>query len=208
MGFLKKGLLEKCGGELQHIISDAATMQIIRWTTGGFGMACHNYDGDMLTDQVSQVHRSPGFISSSLVGKNDEGQYIKEFEASHGTVADLYHAHLRGEETSMNPLGMVVALLDAVNHAAELDPTHKAQVTKWTAACREAMYKAFREGNGTRDMAGPGGKTTEGFVDAVRQNLDELMAKDGAVVPWVEDEKMAESAKTKPKQVARKGTID
>jgi hypothetical protein len=26
-------------------------------------------------------------------------RYIKEFEASHGTVADLWHAHLRGEET-------------------------------------------------------------------------------------------------------------
>lgn len=45
--FLEKGLLEKCGGELQHLISDAATMQLIRWTDGGFGMAAHNYDGDM-----------------------------------------------------------------------------------------------------------------------------------------------------------------
>lgn len=25
-------------GNLQHLISDAATMQIIRWTKGGFGM--------------------------------------------------------------------------------------------------------------------------------------------------------------------------
>lgn len=43
--FLEAGLLERCGGELQHLISDAATMQIIRWTGGGFGMAAHNYDG-------------------------------------------------------------------------------------------------------------------------------------------------------------------
>jgi isocitrate dehydrogenase len=53
--FLKAGLLEPCGGELQHLISDAATMQIVRWTDGGFGMAAHNYDGDMLTDQIAQV---------------------------------------------------------------------------------------------------------------------------------------------------------
>jgi isocitrate dehydrogenase len=45
--FKKKGLLDKCGGELTHLISDAATMQLIRWTDGGFGMAAHNYDGDM-----------------------------------------------------------------------------------------------------------------------------------------------------------------
>ena len=80
-------------GKLQHLISDAATMQIIRWTKGGFGMAAHNYDGDMLTDEVAQVHRSPGFITSNLVGKRADGTMIKEFEASHGTVADLWEAH-------------------------------------------------------------------------------------------------------------------
>ena len=63
--FLEKGLLDNTGGELQHLISDAATMQIIRWTRGGFGMSAHNYDGDMLTDEVAQVHRSPGFITST-----------------------------------------------------------------------------------------------------------------------------------------------
>ena len=45
---------------------------------------------------------------------------IKEFEASHGTVTDLYEAHLRGEETSMNPLGMVEALIGAMQHASVL----------------------------------------------------------------------------------------
>ena len=53
------------------------------------------------------MHRSPGFITSNLIGKKDDGTLIKEFEASHGTVADLWAAHRRGEETSMNPLGMV-----------------------------------------------------------------------------------------------------
>ena len=48
-----------------------------------------------------------GFITSSLLGKTDADIVIKEFEASHGTVSDLWHAHNRGEETSMNPLGMV-----------------------------------------------------------------------------------------------------
>merc|ERR1719401_1794873 len=145
--FLEAGLLKGCGGELQHLISDAATMQIIRWTDGGFGMACHNYDGDMLTDEVAQVHRSPGFITSNLTGKREDGVMIKEFEASHGTVADLWHAHLRGEETSMNPLGMAVALLGAMEHAASLEPGPDAERTvKFVGACREAMYKAFRDG--------------------------------------------------------------
>lgn len=86
--YVKAGLMSQ-GEELQHLISDAATMQIIRWTDGGFGMAAHNYDGDMLTDEVSQVHRSPGFITSNLIGKTADGTKIMEFEASHGTVSQL-----------------------------------------------------------------------------------------------------------------------
>merc|ERR1719293_89173 len=146
--FKAAGLLDKMGGDLQHLISDAATMQIIRWTNGGFGMACHNYDGDMLTDEVAQVHRSPGFITSNLIGKSHDGTLIKEFEASHGTVADLWHAHQRGEETSMNPLGMVVALLGAMDHAAALKPANKEDILRFTGHCREAMYAAFRDGRG------------------------------------------------------------
>jgi len=174
--FLAAGLLASTGNDLQHLISDAATMQIIRWTGGGFGMACHNYDGDMLTDEVAQVHRSPGFITSNLIGKSADGTLIKEFEASHGTVADLYHAHLRGEETSMNPLGMVVALLGAMEHAATLQPASKAEVFRWTGHCKEAMYAAFREGRGTRDLCGPEGLTTEQFVDTVAADLTSRMA--------------------------------
>jgi isocitrate dehydrogenase len=42
--------------------------------------------------------------------------HLTEFEASHGTVADLWAAHQDGKETSMNPLGMVEALLGAMLH--------------------------------------------------------------------------------------------
>jgi isocitrate dehydrogenase len=165
------GLLDTCGGELTHLISDAATMQIIRWTGGGFGMAAHNYDGDMLTDEVAQVHRSPGFITSNLIGKADDGSMIKEYEASHGTVADLWEAHLRGEETSFNPLGMVEALLGAMNHSADLtaekDGTDAAPVHEFTDNLRQAMHRCMVAGQGTKDLCGAEGLSTEGFVDAV-----------------------------------------
>jgi isocitrate dehydrogenase len=66
--FLEKGLLDRCGGDLSHLISDAATMQLIRWTDGGFGMAAHNYDGDMRTFRciifVSSL-RLPKFVENS-----------------------------------------------------------------------------------------------------------------------------------------------
>lgn len=181
--YISSGLIPD--GKLQHLISDAATMQIIRWTKGGFGMAAHNYDGDMLTDEIAQVHRSPGFITSNLIGKREDGVMIKEFEASHGTVADLWAAHLRGEETSMNPLGMIEALLGAMNHSADLvaqgSNSAEAQdqakeVHRYTQTLRTALHNTFRYGQGTRDMAGPSGSTTEKFIDKVSWRLGRYMA--------------------------------
>ena len=184
---MQEGLLEKSGGKLQHLISDAATMQLIRWTDGGFGMAAHNYDGDMLTDQIAQVHRSPGFITSNLVGKNDDGSLIKEFEASHGTVSDLWHDHLAGKETSMNPLGLVEAMIGAMKHAAHLqlqsnpnDVETKQNydyVMEFTDTLRLSMHNTFRYGQGTRDMSGPDGFTTEQFIDKVAWRLERYLSK-------------------------------
>uniref|UniRef100_A0A7S4QKD9 EF-hand domain-containing protein n=1 Tax=Alexandrium monilatum TaxID=311494 RepID=A0A7S4QKD9_9DINO len=201
--FIAAGLLK--GGELRHLISDAATMQIIRWTDGGFGMACHNYDGDMLTDEVAQVHRSPGFISSVLTGKREDGALIKEYEASHGTVADLWHAHLRGEETSMNPLGLVVALLGAMRHAAVLVPEAQEQVNHFTDCCRAAMDQAFIDGRGTRDMAGPSGLTTEQFVDSVAEDLSQRLTGAKPVAPVVED---PDHGKRVPRQYRRNFSVE
>ena len=183
--FLKAGLLDRSGGDLTHLISDAATMQLIRWTDGGFGMAAHNYDGDMLTDQIAQVHRSPGFITSNLVGVSDDGSLIKEFEASHGTVTDLWLDHLAGKETSLNPLGLVEALLGAMTHAAQLEldsnpgDNQAKQMHEFTNnfvdTLRMALHNTFRYGQGTRDMAGPTGFTTEDFIDKVSWRLNRYL---------------------------------
>lgn len=176
--------MERSGGDLQHLISDAATMQLIRWTDGGFGMAAHNYDGDMLTDQIAQVHRSPGFITSNLVGRSEDGSLIKEFEASHGTVSDLWHDHLAGKETSLNPLGLVEAMIGAMQHAATLDaekePSEekeevKAKVFHYTETLRTAMHNTFRYGQGTRDMSGPSGFTTEDYIAKVAWRLERYL---------------------------------
>jgi len=171
--YLDAGLLDGCGGELQHLISDAATMQIIRWTGGGFGMAAHNYDGDMLTDEVAQVHRSPGFITSNLIGRRDDGVMIKEYEASHGTVADMWEAHLRGEETSLNPLGMVEALVGAMVHAESLDPPAGGlrPISDFAIRMRQILHKTMVDGQGTQDLCGPEGLTTEQFVEVVAKRM-------------------------------------
>ena len=191
--FLKAGLMDRSGGVLQHLISDAATMQLIRWTDGGFGMAAHNYDGDMLTDQIAQIHRSPGFITSNLVGTKEDGSLIKEFEASHGTVSDLWHDHLKGKETSLNPLGLVEAMIGAMQHAATLEAekypddiekqTVKAKIFNYCSTLRESMHNTFRYGQGTRDMSGPSGFTTEDFIAKVAWRLERYLKQQGEDVP-------------------------
>ncbi|CAK9054151.1 Isocitrate dehydrogenase (NAD(+)) [Durusdinium trenchii] len=170
--FREAELLENTGGELRHLISDAATMQLIRWTEGGFGMAAHNYDGDMLTDELAQIHRSPGFITSNLIGKAPDGSIIKEFEASHGTVSDMWLDHLDKEETSLNPLGLVEALIGAMQHAAAItEVPEESAIVDFTTKMRKFIHRAFAVGKGTRDISGPEGLTTEDFVDLVAKAL-------------------------------------
>ena len=55
-------------------------MQLIHWTDGNFGMCAHNYEGDVLTDEIAQMHRSPGFLSSVLNGVRDDGSILKELK--------------------------------------------------------------------------------------------------------------------------------
>lgn len=158
--------------DVEHLISDAACMKIPAWTDGGFSMVAHNYDGDMLTDLMSQIHRSPGFISSILVGIADDGTRIKEFEASHGTVTDMDQDRKNGKETSLNPIGMVDALIGAMNYSAEISGS-SGEIVEFTSKLRDSMYKVMTDSNrGTRDLAGPEGSTTEQFIDEVAKELN------------------------------------
>lgn len=168
--FLDAGICQG-QGELQHFLSDVATMQLIRWTNGGFGMCAHNYDGDVLSDELAQIHRSPGFLTSVLSGLKDDGTKIKEFEASHGTVTDMWKAHLRGEETSLNPLSMMEALIGAIQHSCHLAGAESNQrLIAFAQDLQKAIHRQMVSGHGTRDLD-KNGLTTEEFVDAVHRRL-------------------------------------
>jgi len=176
--FNAKKLLENSGNELRHLLSDDAAMKLVAWKGGRFGLACLNYDGDWLSDELAQIHKSPGFISSVLVGKAADGSKIMEFEASHGTIADQFQKHNEGKETSVNPLGLVTALIGAINHSAKLGEM-KAQITievmqslhKFTEKLYAEMTGAMASGNGTRDLSPEKGLTTQGFIDYVAKKL-------------------------------------
>jgi isocitrate dehydrogenase len=203
--FNAAGLLAKSRGELGHFLSDVATMHVVRWNDGGWGMAAHNYDGDVLTDEIAQVHRSPGFLTSVLNGVNDDGSIIKEFEASHGTVTDMYHAHKRGEETSLNPLSMMEALIGAMNHSALLHIKRSGKKTsneenylEFSKKLQQAIHTQMTTpGKASRDLSGPSGLTTEQFVKAVRERLESgnITQQDSVKPLKVEDPYVTDKAK-------------
>tara|TARA_X000000950_G_scaffold283747_1_gene385293 strand:+ start:3942 stop:5153 length:1212 start_codon:yes stop_codon:yes gene_type:complete len=168
--FINKNLLENTNQELGHLISDAATMKIIKWTDGNFGMIAHNYDADMLTDEIAQVHKSPGFITSNLTGKREDGYLIRQFEASHGTGADLWYEHLEGKETSFNPLGMIEALIGSLNYSNELYKTDN-DIVEFNNNLRNIIHQAYRCNMGTRDICGDKGLTTEEFINYISYEL-------------------------------------
>lgn len=181
--FADKGLLEKTGGELRHLLTDDGVMKMAAWRDGGFSMVAHNYDGDIFTDLQAQVYKSPGFISSTLTGVKSSGQKIMEFEASHGTIADQFHAWKAGKETSVNPIGMIFALRGAIDHSVtlavedkQLDAAEGARIKAYTANMYAAMSEAMASGKGTRDLSGPSGLTTEGFISEVAARISQKMA--------------------------------
>ena len=170
--FAEKGLLDETHGELAHLISDAACMKFVTWKDGDFACVAHNYDGDMLTDLISQLHRSPAFLTSVLVGQADDGSYIKEFEASHGTVSEMYIRLQEGGETSLNPLGMVIALCDAMTYSAEKSGGNHDAIVAFAEIIKSCFFDALRDGKATRDVCGPTGLTTEAFIQEIATRIN------------------------------------
>jgi isocitrate dehydrogenase len=174
--FEAKGLLKNSGGDLRHLLTDDTVMKMVAWKDGGFGVVAHNYDGDIFTDLQAQVYKSPGFISSTLTGVKASGEKIMEFEASHGTIADQYAKFIKGEETSVNPIGMVYALRGAIDHSATLaKSSDEAAIKNFAKNMYDAMCEAMASGKGTRDLSGPSGLTTQGFVAEVASRIKQKM---------------------------------
>ena len=111
-----------------------------------------------------------------------------------------WHAHLRGEATSFNPLGMAEAIMGALAHAAHLDgDTETARRTHhFVATLRRAMHNTFVYGQGTWDMAGPDGLTTEEFVAKVAWRV-------GRCLEAEDDAETADPAAAKPSVLLRRG---
>ena len=59
----------------------------------------------------------------------------------------------------------------------------KMKVLNFTETLREAMHNTFRYGQGTRDMSGPSGFTTEDFIDKVAWRLERYLSMQDEETP-------------------------
>ena len=171
-----KSEFEKLGIEYFYTLIDDAVARVIR-SEGGYIWACKNYDGDVMSDMVSTAFGSLAMMTSVLV--SPDGKY--EYEAAHGTVTRHYYRHLKGEETSTNPMATIFAWSGALRKRGELDGIDElcAFADNLEAACIDAL----NDGVMTKDLAGlvdEGVKVktvnTAGFIAAVRERLEEKYA--------------------------------
>ena len=99
-----------------YTLIDDAVARVMK-SEGGYIWACKNYDGDVMSDMVSSAFGSLAMMTSVLV--TPDGKY--EYEAAHGTVQRHYYKHLKGEETSTNPVATLFAWTGALRKRGELD---------------------------------------------------------------------------------------
>lgn len=168
---------KKLGIEYFYTLIDDAVARVIR-SEGGFIWACKNYDGDVMSDMVSTAFGSLAMMTSVLV--SPEGVY--EYEAAHGTVTRHYYQHLKGKETSTNPIATLFAWTGALRKRGELDEIPG--LISFSDALEAASIAVIEGGTMTKDLAGLWeGETpavtvnSRDFLLAIREELDGRLAK-------------------------------
>ncbi len=162
---------EKAGITYFYTLIDDAVARIMKGE-GGVIWACKNYDGDVMSDMVSSACGSLAMMTSVLVSPH--GYY--EYEAAHGTVQRHYYRHLKGEDTSTNPVATIFAWTGALAKRGELD--QNPALTDFARRLEKATLKTIEDGKMTGDLAAmtaipsPTILNSREFIRAIAENLN------------------------------------
>lgn len=130
-----------------------------------------------MSDMVSTAFGSLAMMTSVLVSPDG----TTEYEAAHGTVTKHYYRHLKGEETSTNPMATIYAWTGALRKRGQLDGITELQTfaDKLEAACVETLNSGIM----TKDLVGlvddPASVkavTSAKFIAAIREKLERTLA--------------------------------
>ncbi len=167
-----KDSFEREGIEYFYTLIDDAVARVIR-SKGGFIWALKNYDGDVMSDMISSAFGSLAMMTSVLV--SPDGKF--EYEAAHGTVTRHYYKYLRGEETSTNPIATIFAWTGALRKRGEIDG--QKDLINFANQLENACMKTLQDGVMTKDLvplvkdnSGVRAVNTNGFIKAIRENLE------------------------------------
>lgn len=134
------------GIEYFYTLIDDAVARIVR-SEGGIIWACKNYDGDVMSDLVAAAFGSLAMMTSVLV--SPEGNYA--YEAAHGTVRQHYYQHLKGQETSTNPMATIFAWTGALRKRGEMDGLK--ELENFADRLEKASLAVIESGMMTKDLA-------------------------------------------------------
>ena len=170
-----KADFEKLGITYFYTLIDDAVARVIR-SEGGFIWACKNYDGDVMSDMVSTAFGSLAMMTSVLVAPDG----TTEYEAAHGTVTKHYYRHLKGEETSTNPMATIFAWSGALRKRGRLDGLK--DLEHFADQLEQACLDTLRGGVMTKDLVGlvdegvsARAVTSREFIAAIRENLEKRL---------------------------------
>ena len=169
-----KEKFDAAGIEYFYTLIDDAVARVMK-SKGGFIWACKNYDGDVMSDMLSSAFGSLAMMTSVLV--SPQGFY--EYEAAHGTVQRHYYKHLKGEETSTNPVATIFAWTGALRKRGEMDALP--ELMEFADKLEKATIDTIESGTMTKDLAliteleQVNTLNTEDFIKAIRKTLEGLM---------------------------------
>ena len=169
-----KEKFDAAGIEYFYTLIDDVVARVMK-SKGGFIWACKNYDGDVMSDMLSSAFGSLAMMTSVLV--SPQGFY--EYEAAHGTVQRHYYKHLKGEETSTNPVATIFAWTGALRKRGELDQLP--ELSAFADKLEKATLSTIESGIMTKDLALITELTdvttlnTEDFIKAIRKTLETLV---------------------------------
>ncbi|MCR4902181.1 MAG: NADP-dependent isocitrate dehydrogenase [Butyrivibrio sp.] len=168
-----KAKFEEAGITYFYTLIDDAVARVMK-SKGGFIWACKNYDGDVMSDMVSSAFGSLAMMTSVLVSPSG----VYEYEAAHGTVQRHYYKHLKGEETSTNPVATIFAWTGALRKRGELDGIK--ELVEYADRMEKATLSTIESGKMTKDLAlittlsDVTALNTEQFIDAIADTYNNL----------------------------------
>ncbi len=162
---------KKANIEYFYSLIDDIVARVMR-SSGGMIWACKNYDGDVMSDMVATAFGSLAMMTSVLV--SPDGKF--EYEAAHGTVTRHYYKHLKGEETSTNPVATIFAWTGALRKRGELDKIKA--LSDFADKLEKATVSTIESGYMTKDLiplysgkAQVSGLNSLQFIEKIAQSL-------------------------------------